>query len=79
MSKKRKFKKLFPKKITPVNESTNFENESARDRYNKWNIKDKIGMSYQTFQELDSGIRDALEGKYYEMKSINPEYQKLFF
>lgn len=78
MSKKRKFKKLFLKKSNSINESTDFENESARDRYNKWNVNHKIGMSYQTFQELDSGIKDALEGRYGIPKRTKPEIRKLF-
>lgn len=82
MSKKHgkgKLKRLYPKKDNSImNESTDFENETAEERYRKWNVE-SIGMSIQTFKELDSGIKDAIEGKHYEMKSIKPEYQRLFF
>lgn len=79
MSKNKRLKKLFPKRSNSViNESTDFENETAEERYRKWDVE-SIGMSIQTFKELDSGIKDAIEGKHYEMKSIKPEYQRLFF
>lgn len=45
----------------------------------KWRKKDtKSGMSIQTFKELDSGIKDAIEGKYLISERTNPEIRRLF-
>lgn len=78
MSKNKRLKKLFPKRSNSViNESTDFENETAEERYRKWNVE-SIGMSIQTFKELDSGIKDAIEGKYSVPKRTNPDIRKLF-
>ena len=79
MSKKHgKLKRLYSKKDdSMMNESTDFENETAEERYRKWNVE-SIGMSIQTFKELDSGIKDAIEGKYSVPKRTNPDIRKLF-